>query len=102
MMIMTTYDDPFVKRNIFEKLFEYFKRNLQKDNLAAQSKRLQHEHANDISQEYLDGKRKKTKMAAKRRSETGNHYNQIDTGNSGFLGGGLVEEKENTLLGMII
>lgn len=79
-------DDPFVKRNIFEKIFEYFKRNLQKDNLAAQSKRLQHEHANDISQEYLDGKRKKTKMAAKRRSETGDHYNQIDTGNSGFLG----------------
>ena len=32
-------------------------------------------------------KERKRKWLQGRRSETGDHYNQIDTGNSGFLGG---------------
>lgn len=60
---------PYKKRNIFEKIFDYFKRNQQKDTLAAQSKRLRYEHANDVSQEYLDSKRKKTKIAAAKRKD---------------------------------
>ena len=74
-------EEKFIRRTWYEKILDYFKRNLQKETLSAQSKRLQIEHANDVSQEYLDTKRK-----AKQRKQSGAGHDNQDTGSS-FLGG---------------